>query len=74
MNVKFGRSLIFIGGILELFVAIIHFIMPYFINEIKSLSLHFKDFVILGITAIGLCQLVFGSLTIYFGQKLYQYL
>ena len=70
MNIKLAKQMLWIAGALEYGVAVMHFIMPCFIEEMEPLSQSFKDFVVLGITAIGLCQFVFGSLTIYFSSKL----
>jgi hypothetical protein len=63
----------FAGGIAEILIAILHFVMPLqFIRagEIAELSVDYRDFVFHGVVAIGLCQTVFGALSIHFSRKL----
>jgi hypothetical protein len=76
MNKKqLASNLIFAGGITELLVAALHFLMPLAIgqaSEINSLQLDYRNYVFHATLAIGLCMTVFGTLSIYFSRKMLQ--
>ena len=62
-----------IGGIVEILIAMLHFLMPFqFVRggAIVGLPADYRGFVLHGIVAIGLCLTVFGALSIYFSQRL----
>ena len=64
---------LFAGGVAELVVAVLHFVMPLPFSttgEFAQLSENYWSFVILATIAIGLCMVVFGILSIYFSRKL----
>jgi ABC-type cobalamin transport system permease subunit len=70
---QLASKLMFIGGIAELVVALLHFLMPFQLaraGEIVELSHNYRSFVLLATIAIGLCMTVFGALSIYFSNKL----
>ncbi len=70
---QLASKLMFIGGIAELVVALLHFLMPFQLaraGEIVELSHDYRSFVLLATIAIGLCLTVFGALSIYFSNKL----
>ncbi|MCP4539665.1 MAG: hypothetical protein GY832_21215 [Chloroflexi bacterium] len=61
------------GGIVEILIAILHFLMPLEFaraGAIAELPTEYRDFVLHGIVAVGLCLTVFGALSIYFSRKL----
>jgi hypothetical protein len=67
------RKSMLIGGIIELAIAVIHFLMPFqFIREdgFGCLSKPFMDFVLLATLAIGLCLIVFGILSLFLSERL----
>ena len=74
MNKKqLASKLMFIGGIAELVVALLHFLMPFQLataGEIVELSHDYRGFLLLATFAIGLCMVIFGGLSIYFSNKL----
>ena len=62
-----------IGGIIEILIAIFHFVWPVkLINtgEFSGLSGDYSDLVILSSLSIGLCLFIFGILSIYFSRRL----
>jgi len=66
-----GRFLL-CGGIVELFVAAFHFLMPFTISqaaEISGLPIVYRNYVFHVTIAIGLCMTCFGLLSIYFSLK-----
>lgn len=67
-----GR-LLFSGGIAELLIAILHFIMPFAIGqttEINGLSVAYRNYVFHATIAVGFCMTAFGTLSIYFSRKM----
>ena len=72
---QLASKLLFGGGIAELLVAILHFLMPLAIGravEIASLPVDYRNYVFHATIAIGLCMTVFGTLSIYFSLKMPQ--
>jgi hypothetical protein len=67
-----ASQLMFMGGIAELVIALLHFLMPLQLvhTEIGRLSDDYRSFVLLGVIAIGLCLAIFGALSIYFSRRL----
>ena len=66
-----GRLILY-GGIVELLVAALHFIMPFSIGqatEINGLPIDYRNYVFHATIAVGLCMVCFGVLSIYFSQK-----
>jgi hypothetical protein len=69
-----GR-LLFWGGIVELLIALLHFLMPLAIGqaaEIAGLPVEYRNYVFHATIAVGLCMTVFGLLSIYFSRKMQQ--
>jgi hypothetical protein len=69
---KLAGKLVFAGGVVELLIAIAHFLMPLAIGqtgEISSLSIAYRNYVTHATIAVGLCMVCFGVLSIYFSQK-----
>lgn len=61
------------GGIIEIAIAIFHFVWPFELIRaglFSGLSGDFRDILILASISIGLCLLVFGALSIYYSKKL----
>jgi uncharacterized membrane protein len=66
-----GGSLL-CGGIAELLVAALHFVMPFSIGqaaEISGLPVAYRNYIFHATIAVGLCMVCFGVLSIYFSQK-----
>ncbi|MBI5952864.1 MAG: hypothetical protein HY865_14500 [Chloroflexi bacterium] len=66
-----GRFILY-GGIVELLVAALHFIMPFSIGqaaEINKLPIDYRNYVFHATIAVGLCMMCFGMLSIYFSRK-----
>jgi hypothetical protein len=76
MNKKqLASRLVFIGGVAELLVALVHFLMPFPIGqaaEIAGLPVDYRNYVFHATIAVGLCMTVFGALSIYFSRRLLQ--
>jgi hypothetical protein len=76
MNKKqLAGRLLFAGGVAELMVAILHFLMPLQISQTKEISglpVDYRSYIFHATIAVGLCMLVFGALSIYFSQRAYQ--
>jgi hypothetical protein len=69
-----GRLILY-GGIVELLVAALHFIMPFSIGqaaEIGGLPVAYRNYVFHATIAVGLCMVCFGVLSIYFSRKALQ--
>jgi hypothetical protein len=67
-----GRLMI-TGGIIEIAIGILHFVWPVELNRVgllSDLSGDFRDLLILASISIGLCVLVFGTLSIFYSKKL----
>jgi hypothetical protein len=63
----------FIGGVIEIIIGIFHFVWPFQFNEPGGFADVFSDYgsaVFLCVICIGLCQIVFGVLSIYYSEKL----
>jgi len=63
----------YIGGIIELLIAVLHFIWPFELietGEYAMLSGQYRDLLFLSSISIGLCLCIFGILSIYFSRKL----
>ena len=68
-----ASRLMIAGGIIELLVAVAHFFMPLELGRnqvVHSLPAEYQSFLSLGIIAIGLCQAIFGFLSIHFSRGL----
>jgi hypothetical protein len=76
MNKKqLAGRLVFAGGVAELLVALLHFLMPFPIGqaaEIAGLPVDYRNHVFHATIAVGLCVAIFGALSIYFSRKLLQ--
>jgi len=69
---KLAGKFIFAGGVVELLIAIAHFLMPFAVGqtgEISSLSAAYRNYVTHATIAVGFCMVCFGVLSIYFSQK-----
>jgi hypothetical protein len=70
---KLAGNLMLAGGIAELLIALLHFVWPsqlIRIGEFANLSTDYKNFLVLGCIAVGLCLIVFGTLSIYYTRGL----
>jgi len=70
---KLASRLVFTGGVVELLIAVLHFLMPFQLlraEEIAKLPDDYRSFLFLVTVAIGLLLAVFGVLCIYFSKKL----
>ena len=70
---QWASKLLLAGGVVEILVAIIHFLMPLHfskVNEVIELSPGYRHFFLLGVNAIGLSVGVFGVLCIYYSTKI----
>lgn len=70
---QFTSKCLLAGGVAELLIALLHFLMPLQLSgdeEIAQLPAQYRSFVLLATLAIGLCVMVFGALCLYFSQKL----
>ena len=74
MNKKqLASRLMFIGGVIEIVIGILHFIWPFQFNEpggFADVSSDYGSTVFLCTISVGLCQIVFGVLSIYYSGKL----
>ena len=71
-NEQLARKFLMAGGIAELVIAVVHFLMPLSIcrsAEIAGVSAEYRSFLFLATFAVGACMLAFGSLSIYFGRR-----
>lgn len=71
-NNRIASKLFFIGGVAELLMAAIHFMMPGEINhvyEFTTLPDTLRSGVYHAIIAVGFCLMIFGFLSIYFSKK-----
>ncbi len=62
-----------VGGIVEILIAVMHFVWPYELikyGEFSFLSPKYQELLILSSIAIGLCLFIFGTLSVYFSTKL----
>lgn len=63
----------FIGGVIEIIIGILHFVWPFQFSEpggFADVSSDYGSAVFLCVICIGLCQIVFGMLSIYYSAKL----
>lgn len=70
---RLAYRLMCIGGIIELLIAIIHFIWPFELvkaGEYALLTGQYRDLLFLSSISIGLCLCIFGILSIYFSRRL----
>jgi hypothetical protein len=61
------------GGVVEILIALIHFVWPFQLSKTKEFSqfsIDYKNIMFLSSIAIGLCLFVFGVLSIWFSKKL----
>ena len=68
---KIKQILLLAGGI-EIFIGLLHFIMPYYIYIIENFRILQKielDFIILLILAVGILLFAFGLVTIFLAKK-----
>ena len=74
MNKKrLASRLMLAGGVIEILIALIHFVWPFQLietEEFSRLSTDYKNIMFLSSIAIGLCLFVFGVLSIWFSKKL----
>lgn len=66
------KNILITAGTIEILVALVHFVMPYFTHQnIGFISLNHNevDFIDLLIFAVGILLLAFGSLTIFFAKR-----
>jgi hypothetical protein len=62
-----------VGGIVEILIAVLHFVWPYELikyEEFSFLSPKYQELIILSSIAIGLCLFIFGTLSVYFALRL----
>ena len=67
-----ARGSLAIGGIIEIVVAVIHFIWPWVLvdyGEFAGLSADYRGLLLLSSLAIGVCLSIFGFLSIYFSCR-----
>jgi len=60
------------GGVAELVIAAIHFLMPLSIDRsarIAGVPAEYRSFISLATSAVGICMVVFGVLSIYFSKR-----
>ena len=60
------------GGVAELVIAAIHFLMPLSIDRsarIAGVSAEYRSFISLATYAVGICMVAFGVLSIYFSRR-----
>jgi hypothetical protein len=72
-RIRLASKAMMVGGILQIFVAILHFAWPFQFNEPGGFTDVTDDYgraTFLCIICIGLCQLVLGALSIYFSRRL----
>jgi hypothetical protein len=70
---RIARNCLAIGGIVEIVIAIIHFIWPWFLvdyGEFAGLSADYRNLLLLSSLAIGVCLSVFGFLSVYFSARI----
>jgi uncharacterized protein YjeT (DUF2065 family) len=61
------------GGSIEILIGLVHFIMPIQIvgaSEVASLPDNYKSIITLMSVAVGLCLVVFGTLSLYFSKRI----
>ena len=70
---RLASRLVLAGGVIELLIALLHFVWPFQLietGEFSRLSTDYKNIMFLSSIAIGLCLFVFGVLSIWFSKKL----
>lgn len=70
---KLSKTLLIVGGFLELLIAVLHFIWPFnFIqlSDFDNVTAPIKDFIMLATLAIGLCMTIFACLSFYFSKRI----
>lgn len=70
---RVASRLMFAGGVLELLIALLHFLMPFQLlqaAQVTQLSDDYRSFLFLVTVAIGLLLAVLGVLCIYFSTRL----
>ena len=73
MKKKIASILMIVGGIIEILIAVLHFVWPYELiryEEFSFLSPKYQELLILSSISIGLCLFIFGTLSVYFSTKL----
>jgi hypothetical protein len=74
MNIKrLISGSVFIGGILELAIALLHFLWPLQLvrmGDFAGLSIDYMNFLVLCCIAVGLCLAIFGILSIFAAREL----
>lgn len=69
---RLASRLMFLGGIIELLIAVLHFIWPFELvetSEYAGLTGQYRDLLFLSSISIGLCLCIFGILSIYFSRS-----
>lgn len=70
-TLKISKTLIIIGGVIELLIALMHFIWPLFmskLSELNNVSEAIMEFIFLGTLAVGLCLIIFSFFSFYFSS------
>lgn len=70
---RLASRLVLAGGVVEILIALLHFVWPFHMTEtgeFSQLSTDYKNMVFLSSISIGLCLAVFGVLSIWFAKKL----
>jgi hypothetical protein len=74
MNKKgIARGFMAAGGIVEIVIAIVHFVWPFQLvhyGQFAELSVDYQNLLILSSLAIGVCLTLFGFLSIHFSRRL----
>lgn len=74
MNKKrLSSNLVFAGGVVELLIALLHFVWPAQLvqtGEFARLSTDYKNLLVLSCIAVGLCLTVFGLLSLHAAKGL----
>jgi hypothetical protein len=70
---RLASRLVLAGGVVEILIALLHFVWPFQLietGEFSLLSTDYKNLMFLSSISIGLCLAVFGVLSIRFSKKL----
>lgn len=70
---KLASNLMLAGGVVELLIALLHFLWPPQLlrtGEYAGLSTDYRNLLVLFCVAVGLCLTVFGALSIYYARAL----
>jgi len=70
---RLAEKLFFAGGVAELVVGTMHFLMPLSIDrsaKLAGVSMEYRSFISLASIAIGVCLVTLGFLSIYFSKRI----